>query len=63
MDTEDDYEDSALVRIMLRCAACAAHDYADSPLFNDKRDIEHIRAIVKAATHLNAIMQAAKEVT
>jgi hypothetical protein len=64
MATDDeDYDDGALVRVMLRCAACALHEYADSTTFDHRRDIEYIRKAVNAATHLNAIVMNAKEVT
>jgi hypothetical protein len=48
---------------MLRAAACSIHEYVDSPSFNWHRDKDYIRAAVNAATHLNAIMLADKEVT
>jgi len=60
---EDEGEAIELLRLMLRAAACSIHEYVDSPSFNWPRDKEHIRAAVNAATHLNAIMLADKEVT
>jgi hypothetical protein len=60
---DDDADGCDLVRLMLRAAACSIHEYVDSPSFNWHRDKDYIRAAVNAATHLNAIMLADKEVT
>jgi hypothetical protein len=60
---EDDAEAIELLRLMVRAAACSIHEYVDSPSFNWHRDKDYIRAAVDAATHLNAIMLADKEVT